>query len=129
MILTPLNHACSIDCLRGVLDNKSTLPAVWLWLMRFPMTMVYVYGAIAKMESDWLTGMSTKALMGKANEGTFLEPLMQISWVPVFYAWSGMLFDLLIPFAVLWKKTRVPAFITATLFHANNYFVRNQIFF
>ena len=123
MIFTPLHHSWSLDCYRGAIEHKQKLPAIWLWLMRFPMTMVYVYGAIAKMESDWLSGKATRELLGRANAGTFLEPLMNLQWTPIFYAWSGMLFDLLVPFAVLWKKTRVPAFIAAILFHTNNYFV------
>ena len=123
MIFTPLNHAWSSDCRRGATKHLDHLPAFWLWLMRFPMSMVYVYGAIAKMESDWLSGKSTEALLGIANEGTFLEPLMNLSWIPFFYAWSGMLFDLLIPFAVLWRKTRIPAFMAAIFFHTHNFFV------
>ena len=123
MIFTPLNHSWSLDCLRGAIVHKNTFPAIWLWLMRFPMTMVYVYGALAKMEYDWLSGKATRELFVKANEGTFLEPLMNLAWTPVFYAWTGMLFDLLIPFAVLWKKTRALAFVAAIFFHANNYFV------
>ena len=123
MIFTPLNHSWSLDCFRGAIVHKNTFPAIWLWLMRFPMTMVYVYGALAKMESDWLSGKATRELFVKANEGTFLEPFMNLAWTPVFYAWTGMLFDLLIPFVVLWKKTRGIAFVAAIFFHTNNYFV------
>jgi len=123
MIFTPLHHSWSLDCYRGAIEHKKKLPAIWLWLMRFPMTMVYVYGAIAKIESDWLSGKATRELLGRANAGTFLEPLMNLQWTPVFYAWSGMLFDLLVPFAVLWKKTRIPAFTAAILFHTNNFIV------
>ena len=123
MIFTPLHHSWSLDCYKGAIVHKQKLPAIWLWLMRFPMTMVYVYGAIAKMESDWLSGKSPGQLLGKANEGTILEPLLKLEWMPVFYGWSGMLFDLFIPFAVLWKKTRIPAFAAAVLFHLNNFYV------
>ena len=87
------------------------------------MTLVYVYGAIAKMEPDWLSGKATRGLLGRANQGTFLEPLMQYDWMPLFYAWSGMIFDLCIPFAMLIKKIRIPAFIAALFFHINNYVV------
>ena len=75
------------------------------------------------MESDWLSGKATRELFRRANAETFLEPLMNLQWTPIFYAWSGMLFDLLIPFAVLWKKTRIPAFTAAILFHVNNFIV------
>jgi len=61
--------------------------------------------------------------MGEGNRGTFLEPLIQYEWVPYFYAWSGMLFDLFIPFLMLWKPTRNLAFFSAIIFHVNNSFV------
>ena len=48
---------------------------------------------------------------------------MEYAWVPHFYAWSGMLFDLSIPFLMLWKPSRKWAFLAAVLFHTNNYFV------
>jgi hypothetical protein len=87
------------------------------------MGIVYFYGGIAKFDSDWLNGLATRKLMGEGNRGTFLEPLMQYEWVPYIYAWSGMLFDLLIPFLMLWKKTRNVAFVSAIVFHLNNNFV------
>jgi len=58
-----------------------------------------------------------------ANRGTVFQPLMEYTWVPHFYAWSGMLFDLSIPFLMLWKPTRKWAFLAAFFFHANNYFI------
>ena len=123
MIITPLHHAWSLDVKAGRIKHIETMPAFWLWLMRFPMTLVYVYGSIAKMQPDWLSGKATTGLLGKANQGTVLEPLIQFEWISLFYAWSGMLFDLLIPFAMLWKKTRLIAFLSALLFHGNNFLV------
>ena len=48
---------------------------------------------------------------------------MDYDLVHLFYAWSGMLFDLFIPFLMLYKPTRKWAFLAAVLFHTNNYFV------
>jgi hypothetical protein len=87
------------------------------------MGIVYFYGGIAKFDHDWLNGLATRKLMGEGNRGTILEPLMQYEWVPYIYAWSGMLFDLLIPFLMLWKRTRYIAFVAVIIFHTNNNFV------
>ena len=87
------------------------------------MGIVYFYGGIAKLDPDWLSGLATRKLMVEANRGTFLEPLMKYEITSYFYAWSGMLFDLLIPFLLLWKKTRNLAFVAAIVFHFNNNFV------
>jgi len=123
LILAPLHRSWSLDVLRGAVAHTDKLPALWLWIFRLHMGIVYFYGGIAKFDHDWLNGLATRKLMGEGNRGTFLEPLMQYEWVPYIYAWSGMLFDLLIPFLMLWKPTRNLAFVSAIIFHLNNNFV------
>ena len=123
LILAPLHKSWSLDVLRGAVAHTDKLPALWLWIFRLHMGIVYFYGGIAKFDHDWLNGLATRKLMGEGNRGTILEPLMQYEWVPYIYAWSGMLFDLFIPFLMLWKPTRNVAFVSAIIFHTNNNFV------
>ena len=123
LTLAPLHKSWSLDVLRGAVAHTDRLPGLWLWLIRFHMGLVYFYGGIAKFDSDWLDGLATRELLGAANRGTIFEPLMEYAWVPHFYAWAGMLFDLWIPFLMLWKPIRNWAFLSAILFHTNNYFV------
>ena len=123
LILAPLNRSWSLDVLRGAETHTDNLPALWLWIFRLHMGIVYFYGGIAKFDHDWLNGLAPAKLMGEGNRGTFLEPLMQYEWVPYFYAWSGMLFDLFIPFLMLYKPVRYWAFLAAVIFHTNNNFV------
>ena len=123
LILAPLHRSWSLDVLRGAVAHTDKLPALWLWIFRLHMGIVYFYGGIAKFDHDWLNGLATRKLMGEGNRGTILEPLMQYEGVPYIYAWSGMLFDLFIPFLMLWKPTRNVAFISVIIFHLNNNFV------
>jgi hypothetical protein len=123
LVLAPLNKSWSLDVLRGTETHTDRLPAIWLWLIRFHMGVVYFYGGIAKFDPDWLDGLASRELLGAANRGTVFQPLMEFTWVPHFYAWSGLLFDLLIPFLMLYKPIRKWAFLAAVLFHTNNYFV------
>ena len=122
-MLAPLNRSWSLDVLRGKVEHTDRLPAIWLWLIRFHMGVVYFYGGIAKFDPDWVEGMATRELLSVANRGTIFQPLMDYHLVHLFYAWSGMLFDLLIPFLMLYKPIRKWAFLSAVLFHTNNYFV------
>ena len=122
-VVSPLHHTYSLDAHFGRVQHVDRFPAFWLWLLRFPMTLGYVYGGIAKIEPDWLSGKAPGALIGKGLEGTFLEAWVRLPSVSLFYGWSGLLFDFLIPFAVLWKPTRKIAFLSAVLFHTHNYFV------
>ena len=123
LILAPLNRSWSLDVLRGNVEHTDRLPAIWLWLIRFQMGVVYFYGGIAKFDPDWLEGLATRELFGAANRGTIFQPLMDYDFVHLFYAWSGLLFDLLIPFLMLYKPIRKWAFLGAVIFHTNNYFV------
>ena len=123
LILAPLHRSWSMDVLRGSVEHTDSLPVLWLWIFRLHMGIVYFYGGIAKLDPDWLSGLATRKLMSEANRGTFLEPLMKYEFTSYIYAWSGMLFDLLIPFLLLWKKTRNLAFVAAIVFHFNNNFV------
>jgi vitamin K-dependent gamma-carboxylase len=123
LILAPLNRSWSLDVLRGNVEHTDRLPAIWLWLIRFHMGVVYFYGGIAKFDLDWLDGLATRELLGAANRGKIFQPLMDYDIVHLFYAWSGLLFDLFIPFLMLFKPLRKWAFLGAVLFHTNNYFV------
>ena len=118
-----MQNSYSLDALRGSVSHAEKLPALWLWLIRFHIGVVYIYGGIAKFDPDWLGGLATKELMLIANRGTILEPLMEYTWAPYLYAWVGMLFDLLVPFLMLCKPFRKWVFFAAILFHINNYFV------
>ena len=123
MALAPLHNSYSLDVILGYVNQAKKFPALWLWLIRFHMGLVYVYGGIAKFDPDWMGGLATKELMLKANQGTILENLIEYAWFPYFYAWAGMLFDLLIPFFMLYKPLRIWAFLAALIFHVNNYIV------
>ena len=120
LTFAPLHRTWSLDVLRGAVKHTDSLPVLWLWIFRLHMGIVYFYGGLAKLDPDWLSGLAPRKIMGEANRGTILEPLMQYEWVPQFYAWSGLLFDLFIPFLMLWKKTRNLAFVSAIFFHINN---------
>ena len=123
LILAPLHRSWSLDVLRGSVEHTDSQPVLWLWIFRLHMGIVYFYGGLAKLDPDWLSGLATRKLLGEANRGTFLEPLIQYEFTSYFYAWSGMLFDLFIPFLMLWKKSRNLAFVAAFIFHFNNNFV------
>jgi len=123
LALAPLHKSWSLDVIRGSVQHTDRFPAIWLWLFRFHMGLVYFYGGIAKFDPDWLNGRITGELLGAANRGTILEPLMKLDWMNHFYVWSGMIFDLVIPFLLLCKPIRIWAFLSAVLFHAHNHYV------
>lgn len=89
------------------------VPAWNYWALRFQMGLVYFYGGIAKINTDWLSGKPMDAWL----QGTWLRRY------PIEMSWGGFLFDLLIFPALLFSRTRVPALILALLFHFINSFL------
>ncbi len=90
---------------------------IWqLWLFRFQIVVVYFYGGLTKLNSDWLLSKApVKAMLSakKINSDLLLY----------FFSYGGMLFDITIGFLLLYKPTRIFAFISVLIFNiTNNYF-------
>ena len=57
--------------------RSETLPAWNLWLLRFQMSVVYLYGGIAKIQADWLQGYPMRLWMPTRDEIPCLGALAQ----------------------------------------------------
>lgn len=79
---------------------------------------VYFYAGLAKLNSDWLiNAMPLKIWLPGRYDLPFLGDLLQQSWAIYLFSWGGTIYDLTIPFLLLWKKTRTPAFVMVVIFH------------
>jgi hypothetical protein len=114
MIFLPLNCALSVDSWLWPKIRRTTAPTWTLWLLRFQVGIAYTYGGIAKLNADWLRGEPMRSWLPERFGRTPAE------WEVAFFSWGGMLFDLLIVPALLWKPTRIPAFLAALFFHFSN---------
>lgn len=118
MIFLPLNASFSID---SYLEKKSykLIPNWTIDAIKIMLTIVYFYAGLAKFNSDWLIkAMPLKIwLPSKYDLPLIGENLMQQNWFHHAMSWSGMFYDLLIPFLLLYKRTRIFAFILVVFFH------------
>ena len=66
MIWIPSHRTFSIDAWRGWIRSDGTVPTWTLWLLRGQIAIVYFFGGLAKLNSDWLHGepMQTHIFMG-----------------------------------------------------------------
>lgn len=119
MIFLPANAYFSIDNLirkrQYLLIPRWTTDSIKLLL-----GMVYFYAGLAKLNSDWLfKAMPLKIWLPSKYDLPFIgENLMHQEWFHYAMSWSGMLYDLLIPFLLLYKRTRLFAFVLVVFFHA-----------
>jgi vitamin K-dependent gamma-carboxylase len=91
-----------------VKKNRLEAPAWYYYLMLFHISVVYFYAGIAKLNPDWLSGNTVRVMMN-------VKPSLRL-----FYAYGGLLFDLLIVPFLMWRRTRVVAFVAAVIFHITN---------
>ncbi|MDX1364167.1 MAG: HTTM domain-containing protein [Arenibacter latericius] len=120
MFFLPANKNYSIDARLDPSIKENTMFAYVKWVIVLQLLIVYTYAAIAKMYGDWLDFSFLKVLFhGKAHY-PLVGDLLQHTAVHQFIGVLGILFDLLIVPALLWKPIRKWAFIASIFFHLFN---------
>ncbi|MEY8019255.1 HTTM domain-containing protein [Muriicola sp. SD30] len=120
MCFLPANRYASLDTRLDPSLVSIHMPAWVKWTIIFQLFIVYTYAALAKLYGDWLDLSIIAILMkGKAAYPLIGDALQQ-PWVHSAIAIIGILFDLLIVPALLWKPTRKLAFYFSLFFHLFN---------
>jgi vitamin K-dependent gamma-carboxylase len=120
MVLFPAHKYASVDAWRNPRIKEISMPR-WIWLLIvLQLWILYTYAAIAKLYPDWLDGTLPGLLMKARADYWLVGDLLQQEWVHLSIAWFGFLFDLLIIPLLLWKRTRIFAFLAAIFFHLFN---------
>lgn len=118
MLFLPANAYYSVD---NLLQKKQYLhiPKWTIDSIKLMLGIVYFYAGLAKINSDWLCkAMPLKIWLPSKYDLPFIgENLMHQNWFHYAMSWSGMLYDLLIPFLLLYKPTRIFAFVLVVFFH------------
>ena len=121
-VFLPANRAFSLDAKRDPELRSETTPAWTVYLLQFQVGLAYFYGGLAKFEPDWMTGIPARALLSDHYHDDW-GPVLLTEGMGLLLAWSGLVFDLLVVPALLWKRTRVAAFLVALVFHVSNHFL------
>ncbi|MFT4611456.1 MAG: hypothetical protein ACJA1H_002284 [Glaciecola sp.] len=118
MIFLPANAKFSIDNVRRK-KSYNEIPNWTIDSIKLLLGIVYFYAGIAKLNSDWLfRAMPLKIWLPSKYDLPFIgNNVMQQDWFHYAMSWSGMLYDLAIPFLLLCKRTRRFAFVLVVIFH------------
>lgn len=99
---------------------RDQMPQWPVRLLQAQLVIVYFYGAIAKLNWDWLHGYPMRIwLDNKAGEGP-LGDFLRSDAAAYFFSYGGIVFDATIGFLLLWKKTRWFAMVPLVFFHVTN---------
>jgi vitamin K-dependent gamma-carboxylase len=120
LIFVPANRAVSLDAWLWPRIRSQVTPAWALWLLRAQMAIVYFFGGIAKLSPDWLRGEPMRAWMAARSDFPLFGRYFTEEWAVFAASYGSLLLDLLIAPALLWRRTRLPAFGVAVLFHLSN---------
>ncbi|SEL58774.1 Vitamin K-dependent gamma-carboxylase [Maribacter orientalis] len=120
MCFFPAEKAKSIDAkLNPNLETNSMYSYV-KWTIVLQLFIVYAYASFAKMYGDWLDFSMIKVLMHPRRDYWLIGEVLQQPWLHSIIGTAGILFDLLIVPALLFKPTRRAAFFTSIIFHLFN---------
>jgi hypothetical protein len=120
MIFLPAHRAWSADSWRCPAIRSDVTPAWTLWLLRAQVGIPYLFGGIAKLNSDWLHGEPMRMWLAHREQLPVIGPHVHEEWLVYFFAIGGLLLDLFIVPCLLWRRTRVLAFLAAAAFHLMN---------
>jgi hypothetical protein len=120
LVFVPAHRALSLDARwrRGV--RSATAPAWAVWILRAQIAIPYVYGGIAKLNGDWLSGRPLDTWLAARSELPVLGPWLTEYWVVLLFSYAGLLLDLFVVPFLLWRRTWPFAIAAATLFHLLN---------
>jgi vitamin K-dependent gamma-carboxylase-like protein len=117
----PAARAFSVDALLHRTIRSAVVPAWTLWLLRAQVGIPYLYGGIAKLNSDWIhAGEPMRIWLSPLTKAPRVGGIFAADWLVYSFVYSGLLIDLLVVPLLLWRRTRLFAFAAAVAFNLIN---------
>ena len=118
LIFLPANVTFSVDAYKNKAISFEKIPKWNVDLIKFILGIVYFYAGLAKINSDWLfKAMPLKIWLPANSNLPIVGSFLNENWAHFAFSWTGMIYDLTIPFLLLYKRTRIFAFILVVIFH------------
>jgi hypothetical protein len=120
MAIFPANKDASLDAKLNPGLRSQTMYNWIRWTIILQLFIVYTFASVAKLYGDWLDFSIVELLMESKKHYYLIGDLLQEKWVHQIVGIFGIVFDLLIVPALLWKPTRKIAFVFSIFFHLFN---------
>jgi len=120
MLLVPANAAVSLDARRNPGIRTSVCPR-WCHLVFIAQIgIVYFFATAAKINPDWLQLKPITIWFAHKTDYPIIGAFFATDASKWLVAYGGITFDFFIVPLLLWRKTRIPAFIVSIFFHLFN---------
>ena len=120
MIFVPAHRAVSLDVARKPELGVATVPAWRQGLLCGIVAIPYFFGGLAKINEDWLNGEPMRMWLRGATDLPLAGSFLTEAWAPYFFSYSGLLLDLFVVPALIWRRTRPLAVVALVGFHCLN---------
>ena len=117
LIFLPLNATFSVD---NILKNVryNLVPRWTLDSIKFLIVLVYFYAGIAKINYDWLISAQPLSIwLSSKYYLPIIGGFLDLPFIHYAFSWGGMIYDITIPFLLLYKRTRKIGFALVIIFH------------
>ncbi len=123
-VFLPLGRFFSLDKKFFRIRNTVNI-RLYEFVLQAQLAIVYFYGGIAKLNSDWLAGEPMRSWLAARSTMDYVGSYFLEPWVVNFFSLGGLFFDLFIVFLILFKPTRWLALVLLLFFHTMNHFMFN----
>lgn len=117
-IFLPANKVWAIDN-----DGKNTANLVPRWsvlVLKLQIAIVYFYGGIAKLNTDWLNGHPQTEFLSQFSHEAYIGQIVSHPWFAYLVTYAGIIIDLSIGFLLFWAPTFWLGAVIAVMFHLMN---------
>ena len=119
------SHSGSIFAVDSLIRKSTRRTEVGYWeifLLRFQICVVFLFGALAKLNTDWLVDAAPLYLNLIKHFSLFGYPLHE-RWMAVVLSWGGMLVDLGLAILLFVNRWHKLTFLWLCLFNGMNIFL------
>lgn len=90
-----------------------------VFILKFQIAILYIYAGLAKINYDWLIEALPLKIWLPANDKLpIIGSIFTWDITPYLFSWIGMLFDTFIIFFLIYKPTRLLAYLAVIIFHS-----------
>lgn len=128
LAISPAGRAYSVDVWLFPQLRRATVPFWTIGMFRLQMGLLYVHAGLAKLNPDWLFNAQPLTIWFVSfREWPIVGYLFTLKATAFVFSWAGAIYDLSIPFLLLWQRTRVLAYVAVIGFHAITWILFPQI--
>lgn len=116
LIVIPAHRSFSIDSILVPQAASRWIPNWCRWLLMFQIGIPFVCSGIAKINGDWLQAVPALYWFPGRVGVPLIGPLLEQPATAWIYSYASLVFDLAVVPLLLWRPTRVGAFVAVIAF-------------